>query len=81
MKRLFNGFLAVFLTILPLAVCFAQTGNRYALVIGNNNYKNGITALSTPVNDANDDNYGKAGANRRRIGNGLCDTELGTETA
>jgi hypothetical protein len=45
-------FLALFL-VLAVSV-WAQTGNRYALVIGNNNYKNGITALSTPVNDAND---------------------------
>jgi uncharacterized caspase-like protein len=45
-------FLALF-SILAISV-WAQTGNRYALVIGNNNYKNGITVLSTPVNDAND---------------------------
>jgi formylglycine-generating enzyme required for sulfatase activity len=58
MKRLFYGFLAVFLVILPLSGIFAQqnvsTPQKYALVIGNNNYKNGITPLLTPVNDAND---------------------------
>jgi len=45
-------FAALFATLTVSA--WAQTGNRYALVIGNNNYKNGITTLSTPVNDAND---------------------------
>ncbi|GBU28671.1 hypothetical protein R84B8_02231 [Treponema sp. R8-4-B8] len=45
-------FMAVF-SVLAVSA-WAQTGNRYALVIGNNSYKNGITALSTPVNDATD---------------------------
>jgi len=53
MKRLFNGFLAVFLMILPLAVCFAQAGNRYALVIGNADYQR-IDKLKNTVNDARD---------------------------
>jgi uncharacterized caspase-like protein len=49
-----NRFLfAVLFAILAVSV-WAQTGNRYALVIGNNSYRNGITILSTPVNDAND---------------------------
>jgi len=52
MKRLIIGFLAAFFMFLPLAGLFAQ--QKYALVIGNNNYKNGITVLTTPVNDAND---------------------------
>jgi formylglycine-generating enzyme required for sulfatase activity len=51
MKRLFYGFLAVFLIIFPLAGVGAQ--QKYALVIGNGNYAN-ITKLNNSVNDAND---------------------------
>jgi hypothetical protein len=49
-----NKFLFVTLFATLVVSTWSQAGNRYALVIGNNNYKNGITTLSTPVNDAND---------------------------
>jgi hypothetical protein len=49
MKKFFAVLLLMTAVIVPT---WAQTGNRYALVIGNNNYKKGIKKLSTPVNDA-----------------------------
>ena len=53
MKRIFKGFLAAFLMILPLVGVFAQ--QKYALVIGNGAYTgSGMNMLTNPVNDAND---------------------------
>jgi formylglycine-generating enzyme required for sulfatase activity len=59
MKRLFYGFLAVFLMFLPLAGLFAQQNvsapQKFALVIGNGSYTgSGMSKLANPVNDAND---------------------------
>jgi hypothetical protein len=53
MKRLFYGFLAVFLMILPIAGLLTQ--QKFTLVIGNGSYTgSGMSKLANPVNDAND---------------------------
>jgi uncharacterized caspase-like protein len=49
-----KGFVLFFFFFGLNLYCNAQTNNRYALVIGNNNYQNNVNPLLTPVNDATD---------------------------
>ena len=44
----------IFILLAVYSVSGLLAQQRFALVIGNNNYKNGIKPLSTPVNDASD---------------------------
>lgn len=51
-----NLLLLILLLVFPI-FCAADTGDRVALIIGNNTYEGYFSSLNTPINDANGIDY------------------------